>query len=136
MNSGNDWASSDPTQNITLAAADQFKNQLAAALTIQFGERFIKTANGETITEAEFKKSVSPAAPVNLWGTLVGGTGAVPINVAQMHAAIVSAGRNSNPAGDLANILHQAFPAADVANVMLRIPAVATAIGIQLGQIS
>lgn len=135
MNSGNDWASSDPTQNITLAAADQFKNQLAAALTIQFGERFIQTASGETVPETEFKNSPSPAAPVNLWGKLVG-VGAVPLNVAQMRSAILSAGRNNNPAGDLANLLHQAFPAADVANMMLRIPAVATAIGIQISQIS
>ena len=135
MNSGNDWASSDPTQNITLAAADQFRNQLAAALTIQFAERFIQTASGEPVTEAKFKNGLSPAAPVNLWGTLAG-VGAVPINVAQMHAAVLSAGRNNNPAGDLANLLHQAFPTADVANMMLRIPAVATAIGIQLSQIS
>ena len=135
MNSGNDWASSDPTQNITLAAADQFKNQLAAALTIQFGERFITTSSGETITEPEFKNCPSPAAPVNLWGKLAG-VGAVPINVAQMHSAILSAGRNNNPAGDLANLLHQAFPSADIGTMMLRIPAVATALGIQLSQIS
>ncbi|MGD0295744.1 MAG: hypothetical protein ABSE86_01430 [Bryobacteraceae bacterium] len=40
----NDWASSDPTQNITLADADQFKNQLAGALVVQFADRFVKTA--------------------------------------------------------------------------------------------
>ena len=68
----NDWASSDPTQNITLADADQFKNQLASAIAIQFADRFAKTASGEIISETELRRSSLPAAPVNLWGTLVG----------------------------------------------------------------
>src|SRR6202011_4247632 len=86
----NDWASSDPTQNITLAEADQFKNQLSAALAVQFADRFVKTGGGEVITETELRRNPFPAAPVNLWGTLAG-VGAVPVNMAQMRAAIRSA---------------------------------------------
>lgn len=134
MNPANDWASSDPTQNITFAEADQFKNQLAAAIAVQFADRFVKTNTGATVSESEFRHNSSPAEPVNLWGTLAG-AGAVPLNVAQMRAAIRAAARQSNPAGDLENILHQALPKADVASMMLRIPAVGTAIGVQLSQI-
>ena len=72
MNPTNDWASSDATQNITLADADQFKNQLAAALVVQFADRFAKTASGEIISETELRRNPLPAAPVNLWGTLGG----------------------------------------------------------------
>jgi hypothetical protein len=78
----NDWASSDPTQNITLAAADQFKNQLASVLVVQFSDRFVKTASGAIVSEAELRRNNPfPAAPVNLWGT-VAGVGAVQLNIA------------------------------------------------------
>jgi hypothetical protein len=136
MNSAaNDWASSDPTQNITLAEADQFKNQLGAALAVQFADRFVKTAGGEIIHETELRRNPFPAAPVNLWGTL-GGVGATPVNMAQMRAAIRSAARGNNPAGELQNILQHALPTSDVSTMMLRFPAVAVAIGTAISQIA
>jgi hypothetical protein len=131
---GNDWASSDPTQNITLAEADQFKNQLAAALAVQFADRFVKTGSGEIINESELRRNPLPAAPINLWGTLAG-VAAAPVNVAQLRASIRSAARGSNPAGELENILHQAFPKTDVSTIILRLPAVASAIGTAISQI-
>lgn len=131
----NDWASSDPTQNITLAEADQFKNQLSAALAVQFADRFVKTGGGEVVTETELRRNPFPAAPVNLWGTLAG-VGAVPVNMAQMRAAIRSAARSNNPAGELENILHHALPKSDVSMMILRFPAVAVAIGTAISQIA
>jgi hypothetical protein len=131
----NDWASSDATQNITLAAADQFKNQLAAALVVQFADRFAKTASGEIISETQLRSNPFPAAPVNLWGTLAG-VGAAPVNIAQMRTAIRAAAQSGNPAGDLQNILHQALPKSDVSIVLLRVPAVALALGTAIAQIS
>ncbi len=130
----NDWASSDPTQNITLGEADQFKNQVAAALAVQFAETFVKTASGEIVNETELRHSPLPAAPVNLWATLAG-TGATPVNVAQMRASIRSAARSGNPAGDLQTILHHALPKSDVSIVILRFPAVAAAITAAISQI-
>src|SRR5580700_10810390 len=124
----NDWASSDPTQNITLADADQFKNQLASAIAVQFADRFAKTASGEIISETELRRNPLPAAPVNLWGTLAG-IGAAPVNIAQMRTAVRSAAQSNNPAGDLQNILHQALPKSDVSTMLLRVPAVAVALG-------
>jgi len=134
MNPTNNLASSDPTQNITLAAAQQFKNQLAAAMAIEFAEIFVKTVMGQSIAEAEFRQS-PPAAPVNLWGTL-SGVGGVPVNIAQMRNAVLSAARNNNPVGDLLNILREAFPNSEIATIILRIPGVAAAIGTLLGQIA
>ncbi len=130
----NDWASSDATQNITLAEADQFKNQLAAALAIQFAERFVKTGAGEIVHETELRRNPLPAAPVNLWGTLEG-VAAVPVNVAQMRAAIRAAARGGNPTGDIEKVLHQALPKTDVSTIILRLPAVATAIGTAISHI-
>jgi len=136
MNSAaNDWASSDSTQNITLAEADQFKNQLSAALPVQIADRFVKTAGGEIIHETELRRNPFPAAPVNLWGTLAG-VGAAPVNMAQIRAAIRSAARSNNPAGELQNILHHALPTSDVATMILRFPAVAVAIGTAISQIA
>ena len=130
----NDWASSDPTQNITLAEADQFKNQLAGALTVQFAERFVKTTSGAVVNEPEIRRSPLPAAPLNLWGTLAG-VGAVPVNVAQMRAALRAAARSTNAVGDLEAILQQALPKSDAAVILLRLPAVAAAIGSLVTQI-
>ena len=130
----NDWASSDPTQNITLGEADQFKNQMAAALTIQFAETFVKTASGEIVNETALRHSPLPAAPVNLWATL-SGTGATPVNVAQMRAAIRSAARSGNPTGELQTILHHALPKSDVSILMLRFPAVEAAITAAISKI-
>ncbi len=57
------------------------------------------------------------------------------MNVAQMRTAIRSAARGPNPAGDLENILHQALPKTDVSTIILRLPAVAVAIGAALAEI-
>ena len=135
MNPRTDWASSDPTQNITLAEADQFKNQLASSLSVQFADRFVKTSTGEVISETELRRNPLPAAAINLWGTLAG-TGAAQVNIAQMRSAIRAAGKGHNPAGDLENILHQALPKSDVASMMLRIPAVGAALGAVISQIA
>jgi len=134
MNPQTDWASADPTQNITLAEADQFKNQIASALSVQFADRFVKTATGEVIGETEIRRNPLPGAAINLWGTLAG-AGAAAMNIAQMRTAIRAAGKGHNPAGDLENILHQALPKSDVATMMLRIPAVGAAIGSVMSQI-
>jgi hypothetical protein len=131
----NDWASSDPSQNITMVEADQFKNQLASALAVQFAERFVKTVGGEVINETELRRNPLPAAPVNMWGTLEG-VGAAPLNMAQMRAAMRSAARSNNPAGELQNILHQALPKSDISTIILRLPAVAAAIGTAIAQIA
>jgi hypothetical protein len=131
----NDWASSDPTQNITLADADQFKNQLAASIAVQFADRFAKTTSGEIVSEAELRRNPLPAAPVNLWGTLAG-VGAVPLNVAQMRTAVRGAAQSNNPAGELHNILQQALPKSDVSMMLLRLPSVMVVIGTAIAQIS
>jgi hypothetical protein len=132
----NDWASSDPTQNITLAEADQFKNQLASALVVQFADRFVKTASGAIIDETELRRNNPfPAARVNLWGT-VAGVGAAQVNIAQMRTAVRAAAQGNNPAGDLHTILQQALPKTDVSMMILRVPAVMVAIGTAIAQIS
>jgi hypothetical protein len=131
----NDWASSDPTQNITLANADQFKNQLAAAIAVQFAERFVKTSSGEIVSEAELQRSSLPAAPLNLWGTLVG-VGSAQLNVAQLRTSFRAAAQSNNPSGELQTILQQAFPKSDPSSIIMRLPGVLVAIGAALAQIS
>jgi hypothetical protein len=131
----NDWASSDPSQNITLADADQFTNQLAAAIAVQFTDRFVRTTSGEVVTEIELRRNPFPAEPVNLWGTPAG-TGAVPVNVAQMRTVVRSAAQGNNPSGELHTILQQALPKSDVSTMILRIPAVMITIRTAIGQIA
>src|SRR5258708_38585390 len=101
----NDWASSDPTENITLAEAEQFKNQVAAALAVQFAETFVKTASGEIVNETELRHSPFPAAPGNLWATL-SGTGATPVKGGPTPAAPRSAPRGRKPTRELPHSLH------------------------------
>lgn len=133
--SANDWASSDPTQNISLAEADQFKNELASALAVQFVERFVKAAGGDTISEAELRRSNPvPSAPVNLWGILEGIAG-IPVNVAQMRSAIRAAARSSNPVGELEVFFRQALPKSDFPAMLLRLPAVAAALALAIARI-
>lgn len=131
----NDWASSDPTQNITFADADQFQNQLASAVAIQFAERFVKTAIGEIINEAELRRNPLPAAPVNLWGTLVG-VASAQLNVAQLRTSVRAAAQSDNPSGEFQTILQQAFPKSDPSSVIMRLPGVMVAIAAALAQIS
>jgi hypothetical protein len=131
----NDWASSDPTQNITLADADQFKNQLAAALAVQFADRFVKTSMGEIVSEAELRRNPLPAAPVNLWGTLAG-SAAAQLNVAQLRTSFRAAAQSNNPSGAFQTILQQAFPKTDPSAIIMRLPGVIAAIATALAQVS
>lgn len=134
MNPSNNWASSNPAENITLAEADQFKNQLASALALEFADRFVKAGGGATVSEAEIRRSPLAGAPLNLWGTLAG-VDAVAVNVAQMHAGIRSAAGSTNLVGELENVLKQALPKSDVAGILLRLPVVAAAVGGVVGSI-
>ena len=131
----NDWAASDPTQNITLADADQFKNQLAAALAVQFADRFVKTSMGEIVSEAELRRNPLPAAPVNLWGTLAG-AGSAQLNVAQLRTSVRAAAQSNNPSGELQMILQEAFPKTDPSAIIMRLPGVIGAIATALAQVS
>jgi hypothetical protein len=95
----------------------------------------VKTASGDIVNETELRRNPFPAAPVNLWGTLVG-VGAVQVNVAQMRAAVRAAAQGSNPSGDLQNLLQKVFPKSDVAEMLLRVPSVMAAIQTAIVQIS
>jgi len=124
----NDWASADPTQNITLGDADQFRNGLASALAIQFADTFVKTSSGDTISETEMRRNNPvPGAAMNLWGTLADASPSA-VNIAEMRTAIRSAAQRDNPVGDLENILRQALPRTDVQDTILRAPAIQAAV--------
>ena len=79
----NDYSSPDPAQNISLTEADQFRDRLAGALALEFGNRYVKTTTGVIVSESDVRQNASPAQPVNLFGTLADLT-AVEINVAAM----------------------------------------------------
>jgi len=124
----NDWASADPTQNITLADADQFRNGLAQALAIQFADLYVKTSSGDTVSESELRRNNPvPGAALNLWGTLADVSPAA-VNIAEMRSAIRSAAQRDNPVGDLEDILRQALPRTDVQDVILRVPSIQAAV--------
>jgi len=131
----NDWASADPTQNLTLAEADQLRDRLAAALAVQFGSTFVQTTSGDTVSEDELRRNnPMPAAPVNLWGALAG-VAAVPQNLAELRAALRAAARGNNPVGDLENVLIQALPKSDAQAMVLRAPAIQAAVQTAIAQI-
>ena len=136
MNPTNDdWASADPTQNITLGDADQFRNALAAALTIQFSQMYVKTSSGDTISESDLRgNNPVPAAAINLWGTLADPSPA-PVNIAELRSAIRMAAQRGNPVGDLEDILRQSLPRTDVGALILRVPAIQTALGTAIAAI-
>ena len=124
----NDWASADPTQNITLADADQFRNGLAQALAIQFADLYVKTSSGDTVSESELRRNNPvPGAALNLWGTLADVSPSA-VNIAEMRSAIRSAAQRDNPVGDLEDILRQALPRTDVQDVILRVPSIQAAV--------
>jgi hypothetical protein len=123
----NDYSSPDPAQNISLTEADQFRDRLAGALALEFGNRYVKTTNGVIVTESEVRQNGSPAQPVNLFGTLADLT-AVEINVAEWHSSIRAAALGENPVGDLENALKQALPQSDVQSILLRATSIQAAV--------
>ncbi len=131
----NDWASPNVALNITISEADQFANQLAAGVSVQFGDRFVKTSAGEIISEAELRKNsfIAPL-PVNLWGALAG-EAPVTVNIADLRSKIRSAAQSDNPVGELEKILHQALPQSDPQVTILRAPAIQSAVRSMLSQI-
>ena len=115
----NDYSSPDPAQNISLTEADQFRDRLAGALALEFGNRYVKTTTGAIVTESDVRQNAGPAQPVNLFGTLADPT-AVEINVAEWRASIRAAALGENPVGDLENALKRALPQSDVQSILLR----------------
>lgn len=133
--SANDWASTNPGQNMTLAEADQLGNQLAGALTIQFGTRFVRTQSGNIISEAELRSNnyLSPLA-VNLCGYLAFYQ-APEINIAEFRTSLRNAAAASDPTGTLVGVLQQALPGGmNVASMFTRIPAIQAVIATALKQ--
>ncbi|HLJ47756.1 MAG TPA: hypothetical protein VKU01_17185 [Bryobacteraceae bacterium] len=126
--SANDWASPDPSKNMTLADSDNFANALVAALQVQFGDRFIRTQYGEVISLAELRQNnfMSPL-PVNLEGRLAAAS-AVEFNVAEFRSQLRDAAKGDDPVGDLTRILSAATPGQNVAANILRIPLFADAV--------
>ena len=122
--SAHDWASPDPQKNMTLAEADQLRNELAAGLGLQFGDRFIRTQYGQIIGEAELRANqyLSPL-PVNLFGHLV--PGGQEFNIAEFRTSLRAAALSDDPTGFLTGILLQTFPhMTNVTAMFTRIPAV------------
>jgi hypothetical protein len=131
----NDWASTNAAQNITISDADQFANQLAVGVAIQFGGRFVKTKAGEVITEAELKQNGYLALhAVNLWGSFAG-VAPVAINIAELRSRIRSAALADNPVGELENVLRQALPQIDPQVTILRAPVIQAAVRKMLSEI-
>jgi hypothetical protein len=129
----NDWASPSVAQNITISEADRFANQLAAAVAVQFGDRFVKTTAGEIVPEVELKQNGGQSVPVNLWGSFAG-VAPVPMNIAELRSRIRSAALAENPVGELESILHQALPQVDPQVTILRAPAIQSAVRTLLAQ--
>ena len=123
----NDWTAPNAAQNISLTEADQFRDRLAGALAMAFGDRFVKTPTGGVVTESDLRQNASLAQPVNLWGTLADAAPA-EVNVAELRAAIRAAALGDNPVGDLENALRQALPKTDVQSIILRVTAIQSAV--------
>jgi hypothetical protein len=124
IQSANDWASPDPTQNMTLAAAITFCDALAGSLQVQFASRYILTTENQIIPEAELRANpfILPL-PVNLYGYLVA-QDSQPLNIAQFQASLQQAALAEDPTGTLCQILGAAMPETDVPDQFTRIPAV------------
>ena len=124
---GNDYTAPNEAQNISLAEADQFRDRLAGALAVEFGDRYVKMPDGVIVTELDLRQNASPAQPVNLWGML---SDAAPaeVNVAELRAALRAAALGDNPVGDLENALKQALPKTDIQSIILRVPAIQAAV--------
>jgi hypothetical protein len=123
----NDYSASNAAQNISLTEADQFRYRLADALGVAFGDRYVKTPAGGTVTESDVRQYASQDQPVNLWGTLADSAPA-EVNVSELRAALRAAALGDNPVGDLLNALRQALPKTDIESIILSIPAMQTAV--------
>ena len=126
--SANDWASPDPSKNITLADADNFANALVAALQVQFSDRYVRTQFGQIISVAELRQNnyMSPL-PVHLYGKLAAAS-AVEFNVAEFRSQLRGAAQCDDPVGELTKVLSAATPGQNIAANILRIPAFADAV--------
>ena len=123
----NDYTASTTAQNISLTEADQFRDRLAGALALAFGNRYAKTTTGDIVFESDLRQNAGPAQPVNLWGTLADAEPA-EVNIAELRALVRAAALGDNPVGDLENALRQALPKSDVQSIILRVPAIQSAV--------
>ena len=123
----NDYSASNAAQNISLTEADQFRDRLAGALTLEVANRYVKTRTGGVVSESDLRQNASSAQPVNLWGTL-GDASPAEVNVAELRASLRSAALGDNPVGDLENALRQALPKTDIQSILLRVPAIQSAV--------
>ena len=123
----NDYSASNATQNISLAEADQFRDRLAGALALEFADRHVKTPTGGVVSESDLRQTADPAQPLNLWGTLAD-TSPAEVNVAEFRASLRSAALGDNPVGDVENALRVALPKTDVQSILLRVPAIQSAV--------
>jgi hypothetical protein len=123
----NDYSSPDPAQNISLTEADQFRDRLAGALALEFGNRYVKTTAGAIVNESDVRQNAGSAQPVNLFGTLAD-PAAAEMNVAQWRASVRAAALGQNPVGDLENALKQALPQSDVQSILLRATSIQSAV--------
>jgi hypothetical protein len=64
---------------------------------------------------------------VNLWGTLADASPA-EVNIAELRASLRAAALNDNPVGELENALKKALPKTDVQSIILRVPALQSAV--------
>jgi hypothetical protein len=123
--SANDWASPDPSKNMTLAEADQLNNQLAGALCLQIGSRWVQTQYGQIITDTELRQNTFIAPlPVNLYGML-----AIPgcqgFNLADFRKSLRTLAEADDPTGSLVIFLQQLLPQYNgIPAMFTRIPAV------------
>lgn len=124
IQSANDWASPDPTQNIALGDALAFGYALAEGLQIQFAEMYIRTTQNRIISEAELRSNqfIAPL-PVNLFTHLVG-QASQEINIAQFRAALRNAAQADDPTGTLCQLLSQVLPNTNIPQQFTRIPAI------------
>ena len=123
--SANDWASPDPSKNMTLADLDRFRYQIAGALCIQIGTCWIRTTSNSIISESELRQNtfISPL-PVNLCGTLAL-PGCQEFNVAGFRSELRQAASSDDPTGSLVVLLQQYLPTNNAVPAMLtRIPTV------------
>ncbi len=123
--SARDWASTDPSKNMTLAEVDQLNNELAAAFCIQLGDRYVRTQYNNIIGEPELRGNnyISPL-PVNLFSRLAL-AGSEEFNIAQFRASIREAAQSDDPTGTLVTILQRLLPHNNsIASMFTRIPAV------------
>ena len=125
MISARDWASPDPSKNMTLAESDQLSNELAGAFGLMIGGRHVCTQQNTTISESELRGNqfMSPL-PVNLYG-YVSLPGTQAINLATFRDNLRAAAQADDPTGTLVGILQRIDPQnTAIASLFTRLPAV------------